>query len=161
MMVVTLLLVIWTMRSFQSGQPALQTLNDFFSGNWGGDPSQVSVTICPTRVKTLTLANGTVIKEEKMKWLAADPEGASREIHTIGVEKWLGEHCQVKGQKVDSLTADLEPALTLSYVNGPEQILKRSTAAAGLSTPVYQWQDVQFTSPDLDAAFPILETLAQ
>lgn len=137
MMVITLVAVIWLMRSLSMDKKAV-----------------TSVTLCPTRVKLVEIAaDGMRLQQDGIKWVR-NSANLNQELDPIAVEKWFSILCSVSAQPVSS-GSGFQPAFRLSYITGETQMVLRAP------TGEFQMRDVTFTSKDLDDALAAFRTLPE
>jgi hypothetical protein len=150
-MIITLGVIIMTIRATQHGESALNTFSRTFFGTKGSGGEKI--VLCPTRVRSIKTRSGATVEEDSMKWYRREGENRM-ELNTIAVEKWLGEYCTVKGQRAPATGgSSFFPALVFEFVSGETQMLQKSSSGQ------YLWGDISFNSDVLDKALDALDAL--
>jgi hypothetical protein len=120
--------------SLAAGQPPLNSTPNLQGATSTGQPglnspatappADASRNICPTRIDSITFADGLSIFEEtkglKMRWMSKKL-AAVHEIDYLEMEKWLGIHCQVKVSMNAMLRpGDFKDFAVIKYIDGKE-----------------------------------------
>ena len=112
-----------------------------------GQPAHNTVTLCPTRVSSLSVIGRAAVFQEGMKWYRTHGSGERTELDPIAVEKWFAEYCSVDVEKISGETAPVqsqgEPIITIAYVAGLPITLRQSDDG------VFHWGAHNFRSPKL------------
>src|SRR4051812_43310102 len=60
-------------------------------------PGEQRLSICPTRIRSMTWSDGRKIeevdKDSRLRWMGHAPD--ERELTYLEMERWLSQHCQV------------------------------------------------------------------
>ncbi len=114
-----------------------------------GLPSNQQQTMnwCETRVESLVRPEGFKIEQVENKWFREDK--ARQEVSFLSVEKWFGRYCDVRGQAIQPVGANLasfKPVLFVKFINDKVEAFGRRADGTFL------WKGVAFKSPELETA---------
>lgn len=146
-MLITLAVVISTMRYMQTSKPTTSPIAKFIMG---GESDGQKLVLCPTRVTWIETTSGMRVQQDDMRWTRVIADHHD-ELNTIAVEKWFGRNCSLKALKTTG-GEGFTPILKVGYVSGETATLERAP------TGEYLWQGEKYISDGLDGA---LRTLAE
>ena len=119
-----------------------------------------SFSLCPNRIQGFVWPDGRRLEEAKdgakVRWLVFEPK--AREVASLEVEKWLGQHCQVKIRPILRATLqkfNFDRAFLVRYLDHSEAKLERS------GSNVFRVGEQLFRSEDLSSAIDELEQIAK